>query len=68
MKGDYHRVLAEFSRSHAKNKAAEDSHVAYIEAARVLQNPDEARKIARMAFDVKAKQVVPQEHIIRRDH
>ena len=49
-----------------RTRPLRDAHVAFSEAARVVQNPDEARKKARVAFDVKANQVVPQEQVQER--
>ena len=49
MKDDDHRCLAEFAGRDTKSEA--------------LQDPDEARKMARVALDVEAIQLAPQEQI-----
>ena len=49
MKGDDYRCLAEFAGSDTKSEA--------------LQDADEVRKMARVALDVEAIQLAPQEQI-----
>merc|ERR1711972_208248 len=62
MKADYYRYIAEFTDGDKKAKAAENARMAYQEAQNValnfsvfqyevLQNPDEACKMARTAFE-----------------
>ncbi|CAK9028650.1 unnamed protein product [Durusdinium trenchii] len=51
MKADYYRYIAEFRSGDEKSKAAEEARKAYAEAAEVLNDPDEACKMARTAFE-----------------
>lgn len=58
MKADYYRYIAEFRSGDEKSKAAEEARKAYADAAKVakddlavLNDPDEACKMARTAFE-----------------
>eukprot|EP00434_Breviolum_minutum_P046514 symbB.v1.2.042124.t1/scaffold9295.1/size3690/2 len=51
MKADYYRYIAEFRSGEEKTKAAEEARKAYADAAKVLNDPDEACKMARTAFE-----------------
>ena len=61
MKSNFYRYFAECATGDTKSKAAEDARVAYAEATKVFQNPDEACKMARVPFEKVRKTVeVPQ--------
>ena len=61
MKSNFYRYLAECATADPKSKAAEDARVAYAEATKVFQNPDEACKMAHVASEKVQKTVdVPQ--------
>ena len=47
MNSNFYRYPAEYATCDTKSKAVEDARVAYAEATKVFQNPDEACKMAR---------------------